>query len=207
MRKPSAALVLASAALVMATIGTSVAASGYTITSSKQVKPGSISLSSLSKSARKALRGAQGPPGQDGQDGADGQDGLDGQDGQDGVNATDLWAQIKGDGSVNASSGGITARVNGTGVYYVNFAQDITHCAALATQASIPNFAGAGLSTTGIEGPGVRRDEQHGSRPRHGLPQPDLGQRTDQPREWHGRRDELRDRALLLRWRARKSDR
>lgn len=153
MRKPSAALVLASAALVMATIGTSVAASGYTITSSKQVKPGSISLQSLSKSARKALRGAQGPPGQDGQDGADGQDGLDGQDGQDGVNATDLWAQIKGDGSVNASSGSVTARVNGTGVYLVNFAQDITHCAAVATQASIPNFAGAGLSTTGIEGP------------------------------------------------------
>jgi len=152
MRKPSAALVLASAALVMATIGTSVAASGYTITSSKQVKPGSISLQSLSKSARKALRGAPGPPGQDGQDGADGQDGLDGQDGQDGVNATDLWAQIKGDGSVNASSGGVTARVNGTGVYLVNFAQDITHCAAVATQASIPTFTGAGLSTTGIEG-------------------------------------------------------
>jgi hypothetical protein len=149
MRKPSAALVLASAALVMATIGTSVAASGYTITSSKQVKPGSISLESLSKSARKALRGARGPAGQDG---ADGQDGLDGQDGQDGANATDLWAQIKGDGSVNASSGGVTARVNGTGVYFVNFAQDITHCAAVATQASIPNFTGAGLSTTGIEG-------------------------------------------------------
>ena len=45
MRKPSAALVVASAALVMATIGTSVAASGYTITLSKQIKPGAISLS------------------------------------------------------------------------------------------------------------------------------------------------------------------
>lgn len=149
MRKPSAALVLASAALVMATIGTSVAASGYTITSSQQIKPGSISLSSLSKSARKALRGAQGPPGQDGQDGLDG---ADGQDGQDGLNATDLWAQIKGDGSVNESSSGVTARAGGTGVYYVNFAQDITHCATLAAQASIPNFAGAGLSMTGVQG-------------------------------------------------------
>ena len=152
MRKPSAALVLASAALVMATIGTSVAASGYTITSSKQVKPGSISLDSLSKSARKALRGAKGPPGQDGLDGQDGQDGLDGQDGQDGLNATDLWAQIAGDARVNASGGGVTARANGTGIYFVNFGQDITHCAVVATQAAIPNFAGAGMSTSGIAG-------------------------------------------------------
>ena len=69
MRKPSAALVVASAALVMAGIGTSVAATGYTITSSKQIKPGSISLSSLSKSARKALHGAaraRRPAGRDG---------------------------------------------------------------------------------------------------------------------------------------------
>ena len=42
MRKPSAALVVASAALVMAGIGTSVAATGYTITSSKQIKPGAV---------------------------------------------------------------------------------------------------------------------------------------------------------------------
>jgi hypothetical protein len=150
MRKPSAALVVASAALVMATIGTSVAASGYTITSSKQIKPGSISLASLSKSARKALHGA---PGQDGQDGQDGADGQDGQDGQDGLDATSLWAQIKADGSVNASGPGVTARAGGTGVYYVNFAQDITQCAAVATQAAIPNPPGAGLSTNGITGP------------------------------------------------------
>jgi hypothetical protein len=126
MRKPSAALVVASAALVMATIGTSVAATGYTITSPKQIKPGSISLASLSKSARKALRGARGHAGQDGQDGTDGQDGADGQDGQDGQDAGGLWAQIKADGSVNVASPGVTARNNGTGVYFVNFAQDIT---------------------------------------------------------------------------------
>jgi hypothetical protein len=153
MRKPSAALVVASAALIMATIGTSVAATGYTIESSKQIKPGSISLQSLSKSARKALRGARGPAGQDGQDGVDGLDGADGQDGVDGLDATSLFAQIKADGSVNASGSGVTARAGGAGVYYVNFAQDITQCAAVATQASIPNFAGAGLSTTGITGP------------------------------------------------------
>ena len=63
MRKPSAALVVATAALVMATVGTSVAASHYLITSSEQIKPGSISLSDLSKSARKALHGTRGPAG------------------------------------------------------------------------------------------------------------------------------------------------
>jgi hypothetical protein len=153
MRKPSAALVVASAALVMATIGTSVAATGYTITSAKQIKPGSISLASLSKSARKALRGARGPEGPVGDTGDDGADGADGVDGADGEAATKLWAQILADGSVNASSPGVKAVNSSAGVYYVTFGQDITHCAALATQASIPNFSRAGLATTGIAGP------------------------------------------------------
>ena len=153
MRKPSAALVVASAALVMAGIGTSVAATGYTITSSKQIKPGSISLSSLSKSARKALHGQRGPAGPQGETGDDGEDGFDGDDGTDGEDATKLWAQIKADGSINASSGSITALNAGTGLYYVNFGQAITQCAAIATQGSIPDFASAGHSTTGIPGP------------------------------------------------------
>jgi len=152
MRKPSAALVVASAALLMATVGTSVAASGYTITSSKQIKPGSISLASLSKDARKALHGARGPAGQDGVDGEDGADGADGADGQDGLDAANAWAQVKADGSVNASSAGVTARSTAAGVYLVNFGQDITHCAPVATEASIPDFSAPGRSTTGIPG-------------------------------------------------------
>jgi hypothetical protein len=157
MRKPSATLVVAAAALVMATIGTSVAATGYTITSSRQIKPGSISLESLSRSARTALRGQRGPaglPGADGSDGADGNDGLDGQDGQDGQNATDLWAQVRADGSINASSSGVTATQSASaGVYYVNFGADITHCAVIAVQASIPGFSTAGQAIAGIPGP------------------------------------------------------
>lgn len=156
MRKPSAALVVATAALVMATVGTSVAASHYLITSSEQIKPGSISLSDLSKSARKALhgtRGPAGPAGQDGEDGLDGVPGDDGADGADGVDATGLWAQITATGAVNASSPGVKALNTGTGAYDVNFGTDITECAALATQGSIPNFSGAGTSTTGIPGP------------------------------------------------------
>ena len=153
MRKPSAALVVATAALVMATIGTSVAATGYTITSSKQIKPGAVSLDSLSKGARKALRGARGPAGPQGETGYDGYDGDDGDDGEDGEDATKLFAQIRADGSINASSGGITARNASTGVYHVNFGQDITQCAVTATQASIPDFSAPGSSTTGIPGP------------------------------------------------------
>ena len=156
MRKPSAALVVATAALVMAAIGTSVAASGYTITSSKQIKPGSVALSSLSKSARQALRGERGPAGlqgEDGLDGSDGADGSDGQDGQDGQDATTAWAEIKADGGVAAASPGVTAVSPSAGVYYVNLGTDVTHCAVTATQASIPDFASPGHSTTGVPGP------------------------------------------------------
>jgi hypothetical protein len=152
MRKPSAALVVATAALVMAAIGTSVAASGYTITSSKQIKPGSVSLSSLSKSARTALRGERGPAGPQGEDGFDGSDGEDGSDGQDGQDAAAIWAQVKADGSISDASPGVTAANPSTGVYYVNLGSDVTHCAVVATQSSIPDFASPGHSTTGVPG-------------------------------------------------------
>jgi hypothetical protein len=131
MRRPSAALVVASAALVMATIGTSVAATHYTITRPGQIKPGSISLGALSKHARKALRGARGPAGAPGAPGATGATGAPG------TPATKLWAQIGADGAIVASSGGVTARAGGAtpGTYAVNFGQDVTHCAAMATGA------------------------------------------------------------------------
>jgi hypothetical protein len=171
MRKPSATLVVAAAALVMATIGTSVAASGYTITSSRQIKPGSISLESLSKSARKALRGERGPAGEDGIDGASGNDGQDGLDGQDGQDAANLWAQIKADGSVNASSSGVTATGSAsTGVYYVNFGVDISECAVIATQASIPDSSVAGQAIAGIPGPAFAATASAGATLAAGFP-------------------------------------
>ena len=50
---------------------------------------------------------------------------------------------------MNASSGGVTARVGvSPGTYAVNFGQDITRCAAMATQGAIPTYAAAG-STVG----------------------------------------------------------
>lgn len=138
MRRPSAALIVASAALVMATVGTSVAATQYRITKPGQIKPGSISLSALSKAARKSLRGNRGPAGVAGLPGAPGATGAPG------TPATKLWAQIAANGSVIASSGTVTARAGGAtpGTYAVNFGQDITHCAAMATQGTV---AGAPL--------------------------------------------------------------
>jgi hypothetical protein len=148
MRKPSAALVVASAALVMSTIGTSVAATHYVINSPRQVKPGSISLAALSKSARKALHGERGKRGQRGSagpQGAAGAAGAAGATGPAGTPATRLWAQIGSGGNVNASSPGVTAFAGLTaGTYAVNFGQDITHCVAMATQGGIPSYTAPG---------------------------------------------------------------
>src|SRR6478735_5572859 len=150
MRRPSAALVVATAALVMSTIGTSVAATHYVISSPKQIKPGTITLNELSKGARKALRGqrgARGPAGPQGPSGAAGATGPAG------LSATKLWAQIGADGSVNASSAGVTARVGvAPGTYAVNFGQDITHCAAMATQGAIPSYVAPGSVAGGLAG-------------------------------------------------------
>ena len=150
MRTPSAALVVATAALVMSTVGTSLAAKQYVISSPKQVKPGAISLANLSKGARKALRGQRGPRGRDGAPGAVGAAGAAGAPG---LPATKLWAQIAADGRVNASTPGVTARVGvSPGTYVVNFGQDITHCAAMATQGSIPAYGAPGTTGGGVAG-------------------------------------------------------
>jgi hypothetical protein len=152
MRKPSAALVVASAALVMSTIGTSVAARHYVISSPGQIKPGSISLADLSKGARRALRGATGPAGLAGQAGATGAPGAPG------TPATKLWAQISANGAVNASSSGVTARIGvSPGTYAVNFGQDVTHCASIATQGGIPSYASPGSGAGGLAGSALVR--------------------------------------------------
>jgi len=78
MRKPSGTLIALVIALLLVSAGTGVAASKYRITSSKQVKAGSISLSDLSKSARRALRGNRGPAGAAGAQGAPGSTGARG---------------------------------------------------------------------------------------------------------------------------------
>jgi hypothetical protein len=155
MRKPSAALVVASAALVMSTIGTSIAATHYVITSPKQIKPGSIGLSALSKKARTSLRGERGKRGPAGPTGAAGATGATGAAG---TPATKLWAQVAADGTINASSPGVTARIGvSPGTYAVNFGQDITHCATIATQGAIPSYAAPGSLSGGLAGAALVR--------------------------------------------------
>jgi hypothetical protein len=150
MRRPSAALVVATAALVMSTIGTSFAARQYVISSPGQIKPGAISLKALSKAARKSLHGARGPAGPAGTAGVPGAPGATGVPG---TPATKLWAQIGADGTVNASSGGVTARAGvSPGSFAVNFAQDITHCAAMASQGAIPVYSTPGSIAGGLAG-------------------------------------------------------
>lgn len=160
MRRPSAALVVATAALVMSTIGTSFAARGYVINKPSQIKPGSISLKALSKAARKSLRGARGPAGAAGAPGAPGAPGATGAPG---TPATKLWAQIAANGTVNASSGSVTARAGvSPGSFAVNFGQDITRCAALANQGAIPVFATPGSFTGGLAGAPIVRVQSAG---------------------------------------------
>ena len=45
-----------------------------------------------------------------------------------------------------------------TGLYLVNFGQDITHCAAVANQGGVPVFSFPGSSTPAAQGNGVRVD-------------------------------------------------
>lgn len=88
MRKPSPSMAVAIVALVMASTGTGVAAAKYLITSSKQIKAGSISLSDLSQDARASLRGQRGATGSTGLQGPAGTAGSAGASGQPGAAGT-----------------------------------------------------------------------------------------------------------------------
>jgi hypothetical protein len=78
-------MVVAIVALAMAMTGTGIAATNYVITSSSQVKNGSLSASDLSRSGRRTLRGATGPRGAAGAPGAAGAAGVVGAPGKDGA--------------------------------------------------------------------------------------------------------------------------
>ena len=143
MRRPSAALVVASAALVMSTIGTSVAATHYVISSPRQIKPGTISLNALSKGASKALRGATrraraGAARQVRPEPSERRERRDCRRRSSGRRSGPTGA------STPRAAASPRARASTPGTYAVNFGQDITHCAAMATQGAIPHHAAAG---------------------------------------------------------------
>ncbi len=117
------------------------------------------------KSLRWSVTGPQGLPGPQGLrglqglQGPEGSQGVAGTPGAAGAPATKLFAQIESDGSVNASNPvGVTARKYFTGVYLVNFGQDITHCAALVTQGGLPIFGSPTSGTTGAPNGAGRTD-------------------------------------------------
>lgn len=74
-------MVIAVAALAVAAAGPAAAAGHYLITSSSQIKAGSIQASDLSKKARTTLKGAKGPRGNVGPAGAVGPQGPQGTQG------------------------------------------------------------------------------------------------------------------------------
>ena len=128
---------------------------GYTITSSKQIKPGSISLE-LAEQERTQGAARRARPGRPaGRDGRRRRGRLRrGRRRRTARTPRSCSRRSRPTARINASSAGVTAPATPEpGLYYVNFGQDITECAATATQGSIPDYASAGHSTTGIPGP------------------------------------------------------
>jgi hypothetical protein len=67
-----------------------------------------------------------------------------------------LWAVITGGGTVQRSSGGVTASVSGGNVYQVTFSRNVTTCAYVAT---------IGGATTDIPAPGFAIPTQLNANP------------------------------------------
>jgi hypothetical protein len=126
--------------------GTAWAASqlGKESVGTKQLKKEAVTPAKLSKASKAALTGPAGPRGNVGPQGTPG---TKGDPGEPGAAATKLVAQIREDGLVNTSSVPVVALRTGTGTYLVNFGQDITHCAVVANEGSLPIFTVPGNTT------------------------------------------------------------
>jgi hypothetical protein len=125
---------------------------------SKQLKKGAVTPEKLSGAAKKTMTGPQGAVGPRGPEGARGERGEKGDKGDAGAAATALYAQIKEDGTVNASGAPVTSMKAAKGIYLVNFGRDITHCAVVANQGGIPIFETPGAATSATNGYGARVD-------------------------------------------------
>lgn len=84
LRSVSPAMIVAVAALIVSLTGSAIAAKHYIITSSSQVKPGSLSAGNLSSDARARLKGKVGPAGPPGPQGPTGTAGANGAQGPSG---------------------------------------------------------------------------------------------------------------------------
>lgn len=125
---------------------------------SAQLKKGAVTPVKLSKAAKSALSGPVGPAGPSGAKGEPGVQGPPGIPGTPGADATNLFAQIRSDGTVNASGSPVKVAHPQTGFYLVDFGRDVTHCAPFANQGGVPLFEFPGAGTPAAEGYGVRVD-------------------------------------------------
>jgi hypothetical protein len=173
------ALVVALAALVLAVSGASYAAtqSPGTITGCVHHKGGGLYVAR--KCARHDRRltwsamGTSGKPGTTGAAGTPGAPGGPGTPGMPGASATKLFAQVESNGTINASSAGITAAPAGTGAYLVNLGQDITRCAPIAEQGALPAFTSPGGSSGLVKGDALVQISSAGSVIQPGYPSAD----------------------------------
>jgi len=115
--------IVAAFALALAAASGAFAAHKYLVTSSKQIKPGTISLANLSPAARKALlghasastvAGPQGPAGKDGSNGANGSTGPQGPKGDTGVQGPQGIQGIKGDNGDPGTPAATMLHLDGT---------------------------------------------------------------------------------------------
>jgi hypothetical protein len=79
--------------------------------------------------------------------GSPGPQGGTGPAGMAGMPATKLFAAVRNDGTIDASSAGVQVYHASTGVWQVNFGQDVSHCAALAGNGAVPVYSSSGTST------------------------------------------------------------
>lgn len=96
--------------------------------------------------------GPAGPAGVAGATGATGATGAPGAPGAAGTPATKLFATVMSGGTIDASSPGVQAYHLATGAVQVDFGQDVSHCAAIATIGTVPIYSSSGSSTGRVPG-------------------------------------------------------
>jgi hypothetical protein len=147
--------VVATIALFMALGGGAYAAIKLPANSvgTKQIKKKAVTPQKLSASTRALIKaaGPQGPQGETGPPGPKGDTGApgaNGANGADGAPATNLWASVNGNnGSIVRASGALSAAKRSTGMYIVQFNQDVSNCSYQATVGSGYSYWGNFLPT------------------------------------------------------------
>jgi hypothetical protein len=79
---------------------------------------------------------------------------VKGPTGPTGPAGTTMFAQVEANGTLNTSSPGVTSILSDSN-YFVNFGRDVTHCAAVAQEGSIPAFSGGSIGSSPPETPDV----------------------------------------------------